>query len=336
MKIEMGESLFYSWLRHVKECQVVQMNWKPSPSWQLMVEEELKQFMDITNEYFQDKYGYNIYGNNSISQLLKQAEVDALGISKSKNEVTIYAIDVAFHESGLNYGGQRETVMRVIKKLIRTALCMKGYFGKVNVELIFASPKIYSAVLGELESCIADLNFLFHKNDYQFTARVIANDDFNNQVLKPILIASDGVSDTSELFMRGFQLVKMFGDRQQTPVEQSQKPLGLDDVTDDTISELKIGKIANTFLRGALESGKASNEEVSMMLTKDYSKNIFGIDFPLLVLANEECDSVRYYAKPLLIRGIQYCLCSQWFEGSANNDRPLLLAWLETHVTIEL
>lgn len=44
MKIEMGESLFYSWLRHVKECQVVQMNWKPSPSWQLQNEEELKRF----------------------------------------------------------------------------------------------------------------------------------------------------------------------------------------------------------------------------------------------------------------------------------------------------
>lgn len=30
MKIEMGESLFYSWLRHVKECQIVQTNWKVS------------------------------------------------------------------------------------------------------------------------------------------------------------------------------------------------------------------------------------------------------------------------------------------------------------------
>jgi len=70
MKIEMGESLFYSWLRHVKECQVVQMNWKPSPSWQIMVEEELKQFMDITNEYFQDKYGYSIYKKNWFFRIL--------------------------------------------------------------------------------------------------------------------------------------------------------------------------------------------------------------------------------------------------------------------------
>jgi len=31
MKIEMGESLLYSWLRHVKECQIAQTNWKVSP-----------------------------------------------------------------------------------------------------------------------------------------------------------------------------------------------------------------------------------------------------------------------------------------------------------------
>ena len=35
MKIEMGESLLYSWLRHVKECQIVQTNWKISPQWEL-------------------------------------------------------------------------------------------------------------------------------------------------------------------------------------------------------------------------------------------------------------------------------------------------------------
>lgn len=67
MKIEMGESLFYSWLRHVKECQVVQTNWKPSPSWQLRDEDGIKRFMELTETYFQTKYGYGIYKNNSLS-----------------------------------------------------------------------------------------------------------------------------------------------------------------------------------------------------------------------------------------------------------------------------
>lgn len=329
MKIEMGESLFNSWLRHVKECQVVQLNWKPSPSWQLQDEGSLKRFMEVTDKHYQDKYGYSIYKNNSLSQLLIQAEADAVGICISDEGMEIHAIDVAFHESGLNFGGRQETVIRVIKKLIRTALCIVGYIGVARGEIIFASPKIRNAIAGDLELCVAGLNTLFVENGYGFTARVIANDDFNDLVLKPILIASDGVSDTSELFMRGYQLIKMFGDeraRQRTMKSADNKP-----VSDDTLSELKVGKIAQTLLRETLESGTIDDEEIRLMQTKNYSKSAFGIDFPLLVPAGEEYDSVRYYAKPLIIRDVQYQLCSQWFEVPSNNDRPYLLKWLALH-----
>ena len=33
MKIEIGESVCYSFLRHVKQCWLVQTNWKVSESW---------------------------------------------------------------------------------------------------------------------------------------------------------------------------------------------------------------------------------------------------------------------------------------------------------------
>ena len=46
----MGESLFYSWLRHVKECQIVQTNWTTSSQWQLNNEDRLEEIM--TQMYF--------------------------------------------------------------------------------------------------------------------------------------------------------------------------------------------------------------------------------------------------------------------------------------------
>ena len=49
MKIEMGESLFYSWLRHIKGCQVVQTNWKASPQWPLGYREELEAVKEATD-----------------------------------------------------------------------------------------------------------------------------------------------------------------------------------------------------------------------------------------------------------------------------------------------
>lgn len=330
MKIEMGESLFYSWLRHVKECQVVQTNWKPSPSWQLRNVGGIKRFMEITDEFYQSKYGYSVYKNNSLAQLLTQAEVDAVGLCITESEVKVYAVDVAFHESGLNYGGRQETVMRVIKKCIRTALCIVGYFGVSSGEIIFASPKIHNSITSDIDPCIADLNTLFLENGYGFTAQMIANNDFNDHVLKPILLASEGVSDTSELFMRSYQLMQIFKTG-RTPAEQASELATTNTSSDEIIAELRVGKIAQIFLREALEKGNANNEEIGLMLTKDYSKKVFGIDYPLLAEDNDDCDSIRYYAKPLTIHGKQYRLCSQWFEGSGNNDRPFLLKWLEGH-----
>jgi hypothetical protein len=52
MKIEIGESLFYSWLRHVKLCQIVQTNWKASPEWELQHEEGLERIMFAVDECF--------------------------------------------------------------------------------------------------------------------------------------------------------------------------------------------------------------------------------------------------------------------------------------------
>lgn len=40
MKIEIGESLFYSWLRHVKNCELVHLNWSTSPEWDYKADKE--------------------------------------------------------------------------------------------------------------------------------------------------------------------------------------------------------------------------------------------------------------------------------------------------------
>jgi hypothetical protein len=66
------------------------------------------------------------------------------------------------------------------------------------------------------------------------------------------------------------------------------------------------------------------------MQTKEYSKDTFDIQYPLLQkasLTNGESPK-RYYSSPLKIDGEDYFLCSEWYEVPANNDRPYLLKWL--------
>lgn len=340
MKIEMGESLFYSWLRHVKECQIVQTNWKVSSQWQLSNAEELEKMMRTVDSHYSGKYGYAIFKQNaSLSQLLQQGECDVLGVCIQPDEIKYYAIDVAFHEAGLNYGTRETTVMKVLEKCARTAFCLHGYLNTKDAEIIFASPKINPAVLNDLAPCIKEMNDLFANEGYEFTFRIIANEDYNDLVLKPILLASDGVADTSELFLRSYQMYKMFAGipterrtRATTTTSRTRTAsVDVDYMDSDVYQELKIGQLAQKVLGPMLVDGCASDEEVAAMQTFEYSKETFDIQYPLLKLATESQTPLHYYATPILVNGQRYRLCNEWHEKGSNNDRPYLLKWIALH-----
>lgn len=340
MKIEMGESLFYSWLRHVKECQIVQTNWKVSPRWPLQHEDELVALMTAADDLFDSKYKYKIFKKtSSFSQLIQQAECDAVGIAVQENGNRFYAVDVAFHESGLNYGSREETVMKVIAKILRMAICLYGFVGSKVAEIVFASPKINLAVLNDLEPCIKDTNALLAGRGFDFKVRVIANDEFNESVLQPILLISDGVADTSELFLRSYQMFTMFSDTSTSEPNQTRPRVArkitalLDSPLADegTYKELKIGQLARTVLRKMLEDGLASEDEVRFMQKAEYSKQFFGVQYPVLLRTDEGDTELHYYKDPIFIRGERYRICCEWYETAANNDRPYLLKWIESH-----
>lgn len=95
--------------------------------------------------------------------------------------------------------------------------------------------------------------------------------------------------------------------------------------------ELKIGKLANTVLRGILQAGRIPSDELNLMQDKEYSKRVFDLQYPALVKAGDEYESSRYYSNPVVVQGERYYLCSQWFETPANNDRPYLEKWIAQH-----
>ena len=332
VKIEMGESLFYSWLRHVKECQIVQTNWKVSSQWSVQHVDELEALMSTAADHFSKKYGYKIFKqNSSLSQIIQQGEYDAVGVAVQGGINRMYAVDVAFHGAGLNYGTREETVMKVIAKSIRTAMCLYGYMESTDAEIIFASPKINPSILNDLAPCIEDVNAIFKKQGLNFSMRVIANDDFNDAVLQPILLVSEGIADTSELFVRSYQMFTMFADGKATRSQPNKQRDTVGYQSTDVYKELKVGKLAQVVFRKMLEEGAASDDEVLAMQQAEYSKQVFDLNYPLLAKLGTEYDAVRYYVKPLTIRGVEYLMCSQWFETAANNDRPYLVRWIQAH-----
>lgn len=344
MKIEMGESLLLSWLRHIKECQLVQTNWKASSKWELKNKDVLEQLMQDSSNVFKTKYGYDLYkGNSGIKQVLAQAEIDVIGISFDGNDKHIYAIDVAFHEAGLNYGSREETVSRVIKKCIRTAMCIYGYYGSYDGTIIFTSPKINPTTINDINSCTDDIASMLSNLGLNYKIRIIANEAFSEKILEPVLNVLGDVSDTSELFMRSLQMYNLFAGKKPKVAAGTSRSAAPRKITKelefieynglDGLEEMKIGVIVRTVLRNIIENGEVSKEEIEQMQTAEYSKEVFDIQYPLLIKVSETDgrSPKRYYSLPIKIYGEEYFLCSEWYEVPANNDRPYLMKWLAFH-----
>ena len=209
MKIEMGESLIYSWLRHEKLCQLVQTNWKVSPFWELENRQDVEALFVICRNYFLEKHSFDISKGCSLEQFLKQAEIDGIGIVYSTEVQYIYAVDVAYHEGGLNYGKKDETIAKIAQKCIRTALCLYGYFSMSTGEVLFVSPKITPAIETALVPLFDEISELLHDNGLNIKAILHCNDNFSSEVMYPVVEKASAVADTSELFMRGLQLYNL-------------------------------------------------------------------------------------------------------------------------------
>ena len=208
MKVEIAESLMRSWLRHSMNCQVAELNWKPSANWPELNNPQL--LMDKAQTHFLEKHGIDVFGGTKLAtQLIKQAEIDVLGIKFSPGgRLEIYAVDVAFHEAGLNYGGHGENGRRILKKLLRSLMVVQLYFGECAVYLTFASPAVGSATLVPIIQAIGHLREFLAASFPQCQIDFFANDDFQEHILAPTLAASQSVADTSELFIRSHQLLE--------------------------------------------------------------------------------------------------------------------------------
>jgi hypothetical protein len=203
MKIEIGESLMLSYLKHVKECTFYQNNWKVSSNWNYSAE-TFDKVQYIYNKIIKHSEFSDIF-KSELNQLIKQSEVDVIGFNSDN---IIYTVDIAFHEAGLQYGSKIETKNRVFKKLLRTYLTVLTYFPNKKYELLFTSPKVNPAT----ETIISEYFSILERdfNDENTTFKYISNDIFYKDILSPTISKSINDSDTNELFIRSIILNNLF------------------------------------------------------------------------------------------------------------------------------
>ena len=112
MTIEMGESLVASWLKHVKYCQIVQTNWKYSPSWKKVLGEKARNKrhheIELLVKEAQDKLGILKRKQTKkigavVDCMFRQVECDVLGVKFGADVPEYIATEIAFHGKGLHY-----------------------------------------------------------------------------------------------------------------------------------------------------------------------------------------------------------------------------------------
>ncbi len=206
MKVEVGESLGYSYLRHVQQCWLVQTNWKASEHWKKhLTDVELEQEFSSIRDKLESHSNFRgtFKRTAKCSQFLKQAEIDVVGIGLDGG---LFAVDIAFHDGGLNYRDGADK--NVLKKMLRTMLILRAYHpADTRKHICFASPKVGLTTQKRLENAFDWLERQYPAIDWQ----LMTNNDFSDEFLRPLWERARQVKDTSELFVRSLQLLELCG-----------------------------------------------------------------------------------------------------------------------------
>ena len=306
MKIEIGESLACSYLRHVERCWLVQANWKAPEHWgRRLTDAELEALFEQMKSRF-DRAVFKQTKN--AAQFLKQGEIDVVGVDQ---EGGVHAMEVAFHEARLNYGSVTETVNRVLKKMLRTLFILRAYHPpQTPLHIYFLSPKVNPAVQRPLEEKFAALRKAYPDVDW----RLLTNDDFVNRIVKPTLEKASDVADSSELFVRSAKLLETAGYRLMPP-NGPPPPNGR--IQDHVKALMETLLVAHPALLSDVEKRDLQDNV--------YCKSKLRLRIGNFALIRRTALSRRYWAD----RYGGFYVCSQWGKSYHRANAESLLAWVE-------
>ena len=328
MKIEIGESLGCSYLRHVMQCWLVQANWKTSEHWiRQKSDADLEaMFLGIKQRF--DNDGNVFKQTNNAAQFLKQGEIDVVGVDQNGG---IHAMEIAFHEAGLNYGGGADN--RVLKKLLRTLMILRAYHpSDARFSVYFVSPKVNPGVQKPLEHLFGAL-----RAEYPAVAwHLLTNENFTEQMLKPTLQKSSTVADTSELFVRAaklLELTEILPPKQLQQTNRTQpapRPAHAFENT-STLSEgaEKFQPLVQDLMNTLLVRYPTLLDERDKcnLMDPQYCKRFVGLQISNLPLLRRVDNGITISGRARYYRNAfgEFYLCSQWWKAHhVDNARSLL------------
>jgi hypothetical protein len=150
MKIEIGEFLILSWLRHVRGCVVIQMNWSPSPAWTIARARELRATFEAVRRFADDTIGRSSFGQVEFESFVRRASIDVLGlrVDRDGGGTEAIAVDSAINDTELPHGNTQETIVRLIRRMTRAGFALAAFLEPRQASVVFATPWLATAVRG--------------------------------------------------------------------------------------------------------------------------------------------------------------------------------------------
>ena len=306
MKVEIGESLVSSYLNHVEQCRIIQTNWKVSGNWS-MGEQDKSRSKDLFNKIGSSSRFKSIFKNNSFEQLIKQAEIDVLGINTL--ESSLFAYDIAFHSNGLNYNGNYGTCEVVMKKIFRAIFSAQIYFPEFEIiESCFLTPKANNKLDSMLKDYFDEATELINSED--IIIKYISNNEFFEKIVDPIMSLVSNENDSSELYLRAIKLNQL--DRRVSMSKIKNHKISPEKRTKDG---MKIGQYVKNSMYNLSQNNQLNKIDISNLQDLSFCKKTLQISYPVLIKKNnsrqDSFGNNRYY-KDEIVQG--YWLCSQWVE----------------------
>jgi hypothetical protein len=217
-----------------------------------------------------------------------------------------------------------ETAGRVLKKLIRAAFALEAYLDVDEACIVFATPKMAEPIREAVQRHLATLEMRLAERRGsampRLRFRVIANTDFSTEILAPVLEQADAVADTSELFMRAQQLMRLCnpGPQDRSSSASFDRP-----ASSSTEEVSRIGEHVRRTMAALAASGRLTGRIVGDLLDPRYCKAKFNLGLAFLKpvdqkipLSRQRIDSNgygRYWKHPLRIGEHEFLMCCQWF-----------------------
>ena len=347
MKLEIGESLAATWLRYIKGCEVVQLNWKAGPD-EIVLTHELLKKMVAVEEAFQKEGDKPIFGSdqrltqeNRLKQVLKQGEIDVVGLKISKSSSAIkrlHFVDVAIHRKGLGY---RDNKTKLVQKMARAALLMHAVFQlpPEKGHLWFITPKVGLKSKKSIESALCRLADVLERQGIGYELKLLCNEEFAEHVVEQVLIDRNAIADTAHLFLRTLQCLDAAGYRSQ--IDSLIRGTDTDSPVEPATAgsaPTSIGLYVQQTFGALIKKELISPEMVQNLIDAEYCRTVFGLGHPMLrentatnsdervALRTDQNGYRRYWVDTQTIIARSYFLCSQWYAKQFDRYE----SWLKT------